>query len=336
MANWNGGEVYANCLRSLSEIKYPNWELIVVDNGSTDGTSELSLSSKFKIKNSKLIKNKLNLGFAPANNQGYKVARGKYLLLLNNDTLLEPDFLNILVEKMEKESYLGVIQPKIKIMDNPKFLDNSGSFLTFTGFLEHWGFLKKDSGEFNQERLIFSAKGACMLIRKSLVDKIGLFDNDFGSYFEETDFCWRVWLFGYKVFFYPKTFIYHKVGFTSKKQNQLDVNFNSFKNRLCSLIKNLDLRGLLTIGLIHIFTLLFFIIYYVIRLKPGWSLIILRAIGWNIVNLKKTLSKRKKVSELKKVKEKEIYKYIFKKINLSEMLLHFLRSNKMLSGKHSV
>jgi len=99
MANWNGGKVYEDTLWSLSKISYPNWELIVVDNGSTDGTVALSLNSKFRIPNSKLIKNKTNVGFAPANNQGYRISKGKYVLLLNNDTLVEKDFLEKMVEQ---------------------------------------------------------------------------------------------------------------------------------------------------------------------------------------------------------------------------------------------
>ena len=85
IANWNGGKVWENCLRSLSKVRYPRWELLTIDNGSSDGSKEYSLDPKYKIKTSKLIKNKENVGFAPANNQGYEISKGKYVLLLNND-----------------------------------------------------------------------------------------------------------------------------------------------------------------------------------------------------------------------------------------------------------
>lgn len=132
IVNWNGGEVFKECLASLSKLSYPNFELIVVDNGSSDGTEKLAV-----------IKNKTNRGFAVANNQGYEKARGKYLLLINNDTLVQPDLLDVLVKKGENNPALSVLQPKIRIMDKPDYLDNAGSFLTRIGFLHHWGFLAR-------------------------------------------------------------------------------------------------------------------------------------------------------------------------------------------------
>src|SRR5258708_6011548 len=199
IANWNGQAVLKDCLDSLLKIDYLSWELILVDNGSTDGSENLLFNYPKEKLNYKLIKNTQNLGFAKANNQGAKIAKGKYLLLLNNDTKLTPDFLTKLVNRMENSSNIGVIQPKIKIMDDSRYLDNAGSFFTRIGFLQHWGFMKRDTAEFNIETEIFSAKGACMLIRSEVVKHVGLFDDSFFSYFEESDFCWRVWLSGYKV-----------------------------------------------------------------------------------------------------------------------------------------
>src|SRR3989344_5075483 len=128
--NWNGGEIFRKCLKSLISIDYPRWELIVVDNGSSDGSVTLPL--KLKIRNEKLrvVKNKINLGFAEANNQGFKLAQGKYILLLNNDTKVEPDFLSKMVERIEQDDLVAVVQPKIFLMDKPGYLDNAGSYLT--------------------------------------------------------------------------------------------------------------------------------------------------------------------------------------------------------------
>src|SRR3989344_7353611 len=197
IVNWNGGEVLRDCLRSLGKIKYPKWELILVDNGSTDGSEMLVLNLKLKAESLKLIRNKINVGFAKANNRGCKKISGKYVLLLNNDTKVTPKFLTTLVDRMENDPTIGVVQPKIKLMDKPGYLDNAGSFFTRIGFLQHWGFLRKDTREFDEEREIFSAKGACMLIRRKVVENVGLFDEEFFSHFEESDFCWRVWLSGF-------------------------------------------------------------------------------------------------------------------------------------------
>lgn len=323
VVNWNGAKVLKNCLESISKIEYRNWELVVVDNGSTDQSNKLYES--LKLKNKKIIKNEKNLGYAKANNQGFRKASGKYILLLNNDTKVKKDFLTILVSYLEKNPEVGVVQPKIALMDNPQLLDNSGAFLTSTGFLEHWGYMAKDSEEFNQTTQVFSTKGACMLIRKELVEKIGLFDEDFGSYFEETDFCWRVWLTGRRVIFYPKTKIYHKVGFSSKKQDQYFVNYHSNKNRFASLIKNLELSNLITIGGFHLFLNLTLSVYYLLKLQFNKSLMIWKAVGWNILNINTTLNKRFKIQKLRRKKDEEIFPIIMHKTDWNQMFNHFAK-----------
>lgn len=335
VVNWNGGEVFANCLSSLNKINYPNWELIVVDNASTDGS--LTYAKKItKAKRVKTLKNSENLGFALANNQGFEVARGKYILLLNNDTLVQKDFLDVLVTRIEKTENIGAVQPKIFVMDQPKRLDNAGSFLTLTGFLEHWGFLDIDGPKYSKERIIFSAKGACMLIKRSVIEKIGLFDPDFGSYFEESDFCWRLWLAGYQVLFIPDAYIYHKVGFSSKRQNQIFVNYHSYKNRFNSLVKNLEPSNLVVIGGFQLVILFILTFYYALTLQISKSGMITRAIWWNVSNLRKTLVKRADVQTLRKKKDSEIFPHILIPIDLKSIIIHFLRSEKVLRNKHSV
>lgn len=312
--NWNGGDVFRSCLTSLKKLKYKDYELIVVDNGSTDGTQELAT-----------IKNKENLGFANGNNQGYEKSHGKYIWLLNNDTLVKPDTLTTMVKYLDQNPKVAVIQPKIRIMDKPELLDNAGSFLTRSGFLEHRGYLQHDGQEYNQVRDIFSAKGACMLIRKAVIEKVGLFDPDFGSYFEETDFCWRVWLTGYKIRYYPLTEILHKVGYTSKRMDPVGTNYASFKNRLCSLIKNLEYKNFYVI-IIHLILIKALAIYYLLRLQFDKSMMVWRAIWWNVVNLNNTLRKRNFVQKLRTKSDSEIFETILVPWNAKGMFTHFRRA----------
>lgn len=322
IVNWNGGEVFENCLNSIKKIDYPNFELIIIDNGSTDGTQRHAQ-----------IKNKTNLGFAPANNQGVKLAKGKYALLLNNDTKVTKDFLSLMVDRMESDNSIAVIQPKILMMDKPGFLDNAGSFFTKIGFLEHWGFGQKDSKEFDKEKEIFSAKGACMLVRKDLVDKIGLFDSNFVSYFEESDFCWRVWLNGFRVIFYPKAKIYHKVGFTIKRLDVGNINYHYYKNRITSLIKNLGFLNLITIVPIHLSISLGISLAFLVRGKPKNSVMIAKAIFWNIKNISKILSKREDVQKLRIISDREIFRKLSKKVDLSKFFNDFKRVENDIDEK---
>lgn len=324
IANWNGGEVFKNCLRSIKTINYPRWELIIVDNGSIDGSDQFA-KKIIPQTHLKLIKNNQNLGFALANNQGYEKAEGKYLLLLNNDTVIDPNFLTLLIQEIESDKSIGIIQPKIYVLDQKDHLDNIGSYLTITGFLQHIGYLARDSEDFNKERYIFSSKGACMLIRKKIVDQIGLFDSDFGTYFEETDFCWRVWLIGYRVLFFPKSKIFHKIGFTSKKQDQSFIFYHSSKNRICSLIKNLNLSNLIYIGSIHIIINVLLCLYYLLTFKLNRAIMIWKAIFWNVINLKSTVRKRKIIQHKRQLTDKQIFKYILVSLNLTEMIKHFVK-----------
>ncbi len=321
IVNWNGESILKDCFKSLEKLNFKNWELIIVDNASTDNSLQVIKEFRPKGINFNVIKNKENLGFVGGNNQAVKLAEGKYVLLLNNDTKVPPDLLDVLTAKMEADSKIGVMQPKILIMDNPKYLDNAGSFITKIGFLRHWGFQREDSKEFDKETEIFAAKGACMIIRADIVKEIGLFDPDFFMYFEESDFCWRVWLFGYKIFYYPKTFIYHKVGFSIKRQDVFELNYHYYKNRIASLIKNLDNFNILWIVPLHLVLSLGIAGVFLLRGSFKNPFIILRAIWWNAVNLSKTLKKRSKIQKQRNVTDNFIFERVGRKVSILKLLL---------------
>ena len=321
IVNWNGGKVLKDCLVSLSKIDYPKWELILVDNGSTDGSG-----ARAEVKNTK------NMGFAPANNQGVIRAKGKYVLLLNNDTVVPRKFLSIMVERMEGDQNVGAMQPKLKMMDKQGYLDNAGSFMTWIGFLKHWGFGRKDSSEFNVEREVFSAKGACLLIRKKVIDEVGLFDDDFVSYFEESDFCWRVWLAGYKVIYYPKTYILHKVGFTIKRLDVGNINFHYYKNRIAALVKNLGITRLLIILPVHLFLSLGISFIFLVRGKTKASSTIIKALVWNLKNIKLTLNKRKIIQSRRKISDNDLFPKLSRPVNLWQFFEDFKRVEKDINA----
>lgn len=315
IVNWNGEDVLKDCLNSLSKIDYSNYEIIIVDNGSQDPPP--------KSKSYKVIINKTNLGFAGGNNIGTKIAKGKYVLLLNNDTTVTPNFLSLMVDRMEKDPTVGVVQPKIYMMDKKGYLDNAGSFITKTGFLSHWGYGKKDGKAFEIEKEIFSGKGACLLIRKSIIDKVRLFDDDYISYFEDSDFCWKVWLIGSRVLFFPNASINHKVGYTNKRLDIFSINYHSIKNRISTLFKNLSFSNLFLILIPHVVILLTLSFYYLVRLQINKALMIWKAIFWNLTHFKKLLVRRKKIQKLRTVSDKEIFNKVGGNFNLEEMFSHF-------------
>lgn len=316
----NGLEDIRKCIASLNNITYKSIEIILVDNGSTDNTVAYVKKHFHKVK---LIENKKNLGFCTGNNQGAKIARGKYVLLFNNDAVATPPFLERLVEELEKDERLGAVQPKIIQLTNKKKLDACASFLTDTGFLYHYGYSQNAyDKKYNKEIYMYSAKGACFLTRKKLIEKIGLFDDQYFVYFEDTDFCHRIWLAGSRIKYIPSSEVFH-LGGEGKKVSSF-IQFHSYKNRIATYIKNLETRSLLRILPAHTSFCLGIILVYVLRGEWSYSFAILKAFAWNLINLNKTIRQRKRIQEkIRKVSDNSISDYITKNVGIS-YYKHFL------------
>ncbi|MCK5305542.1 MAG: glycosyltransferase family 2 protein [Candidatus Omnitrophica bacterium] len=312
IANFNGKKHLEKCLASLKKQTYSNCEIIVVDNGSTDDSISFI---KDNYPDVVVIENKKNLGFAEANNIGYKSAKGDYLLFINNDTEGENCFIEELIKTLKSDKKIGVSFSKLLLMDEPQKYDTFGSYFTKTGFIYHVGYLEEDKGQYDHVKKVFSPKGVSFMVKREVVAKTGLFDSDFFCYFEETDFFWRVWLAGYEILFSPKSVVYHKGSGTSLKLNSDLIDYHSFKNRICALLKNLALGSIILILPIHILLCLLISMMFLILGKLSNAKAIIKAIGWNITNLSLTLEKRKKVQKnIRKIADRELFKVNLKKI----------------------
>ena len=317
IVNWNARENLQECLHSLFKIDFQNYEVILIDNGSVDDSVKF-VKSKYQAV--KVIESGKNLGFAGGNNLGFKHARGKYILFLNNDTIVTKNFLGKLVDFMEKRNDVGILQPKI-LFHRPDTalhhkINSIGSFLLSTGFLFHLNYGQKDKSR-NEPYEIFSAYGACFLARKSLLNKIGLFDDRYFAYFEETDLCHRTWLAGLKVMIVPGTYIYHKGAKTAQKLPSTFIQYHSFKNRLYTYLKNFDTPNLIKIFIPHLLVCEISSILYIIVKKPGYFLAIQKAVLWNVFNFNAMLAERKKVQKvLRKVKDNEFIPKLSKKVGI--------------------
>lgn len=317
IVNYNGLKYLDRCLNSLLDNRYPKLQIILVDNASADCSVD-HVSKKFpKVK---IIRSTTNLGFAGGNNLGIKHAKGKYVLLLNNDTEVEGDFVKNLVSAFDELPNLGCVQPKIVLMREKTKIDSCGTFLTDSMLLYHYGLNKDQSLKtYNRPFPVFSVKGAAMLIRKDLIDKIGLFDEDFWSYYEETDFCHRAWLAGYQTWYFPKAKVYHLVGGTSTLFDNDFVQYRNARNRLSSFIKNFETATLLKVIPVYLFSNFIASLIWLFMGKTKHFLGLHRAIYWNITHLKEVLRKRGKVQKLRVLADKEI----FKKVRLNPRLSYY-------------
>jgi len=207
--NWNGKKVTENCLNSLIPQLNSNFEVLVVDNDSKDESVNY-LKKRFpKIK---IIKNKKNLGYAGGNNRGVKKAKGDYILILNNDVILDKEFLEELWKNKDKTDILGV---KNYFYDKKNVLWAIGSKVNkFTMKASLIGNKEKDIGQYDKKEINYTV-GSAMLINKKVIDKIGFLDENYFMYFEETEWQTRAKNAGFKISWIPSAKLWHKVGFST-------------------------------------------------------------------------------------------------------------------------
>ncbi|GAI92372.1 unnamed protein product, partial [marine sediment metagenome] len=211
--NYNGLGDLEEFFDSIFNLTYKNVELIIIDNNSQDNSVEI-IQKNYPIV--KIVELKKNYGFAKGNNLGMPFTKGKYIVLLNMDTVVDKNWLTELVKVAEQSNYIGIIGSKIYYYDNREIIDFAGGSSNIYGKAFHIGMSNKDNEILNKKKTTFYICGASLLIKRELYDKIGLFDPIYFAYFEDVDLCWRAWMIGYKVIFAPKSFLYHKISTSFK------------------------------------------------------------------------------------------------------------------------
>ena len=206
--NWNGKRFLEECLDSLKEQSFRDFEIILVDNGSSDGSADW-LEGRYGHW-VKVLRSKKNLGFAGGCNAGIHLARGKYIVLLNNDTVVEPGWIEELIKPIEADSTVGMCASKVLSYDRPEVLEATGELLFRDGLNRARGHLEVDRGQYDSDVEIFFPPGCGALYRKTLLDEVGLFDEDFFAYGEDTDIGLRGRLAGWTCIYAPRAVVYHK------------------------------------------------------------------------------------------------------------------------------
>jgi GT2 family glycosyltransferase len=304
--NYNGKKFLDECLTSIFNTKYENFEVILVDNGSSDGSVEY-VKEKFGEKEKlKILALNQNMGFAKGNNEGFKIAKGEYIIFLNNDVRVKENWLKELIKVMERKPDIGAAQPKI-LLDDGVHIDAAGCFIDYMGRVYQRGVFEKDKGQYNSIDEVFYAKGAAIIVRRKVLEEVGIFDPDYFLYYEETDLCWRIWLKGYKVVYIPNSIIYHKGGATVGKKRSPEAIFHARKNHIATLIKNYELKNLIKYSIPLIIRMLMYATKLFLQKKSSIGKAYIRAIIWNIIHLKETLKKRAYVQYfIRKIPDKEI------------------------------
>ena len=233
IVNYNGKELLEKCLESLFKVDYDNFEVIIVDNNSTDNSIDFLTKNYPSVIILKLDSNK---GFAEPNNAAAKITNGDYLLFLNNDTIVTPNFISEMIKVIKNDKKIAICQSLLLKSDSS--IDSSGDFI------DELGICFNSKSTTTKIQKIFSARGASMLIEKKIFDLIGGFDEKFFATFEDVDLGWRSWILGYSSVIVPKSIVYH-VGGQTVNVFKNEIAFHGFKNQLAMKITNFESRLIL-------------------------------------------------------------------------------------------
>jgi len=235
IVSWNGERFLEPCLSAVLAQTLEDYEIIVVDNGSTDGSVEL-VRSRFP--GVRLIENKRNLGYAGGANVGFQSATGEVLALLNQDTVPHPDWLAELLAVLDGDKEIGIVGSKILSTDGVT-LQHAGAYLPWPlvqGI--HYGRGEKDEGQYNELREVDYVTGAAMAIKRPVLEAVGLFDEGFfPGYFEDVDLCFRARQAGYRVVYVPRAVVLHHES-SSFEQTFLGKPYLVYRSRIRFILKH--------------------------------------------------------------------------------------------------
>jgi GT2 family glycosyltransferase len=318
--NYNGAEYIERCINSVLNSDYENLEIIVVDNASTD-LSDRIIESKFRCKKVRIFANSKNLGYAEGNNVGAREAKGQYLVFLNNDTEVDSRWLNSLVETMESDSDIGAAQFKILRMTRKSEIDTCGHMLTRFGFTYERGSGEVDLGQYDYVTDIFAGKGAALAVKRDLFEKTGEFDADFFILREDTDLCWRIWLTGKRVVFFPRGIVYHAVGGALGK-HEIEALYYFRRNMIITIIKNTETRTTMKIIPMHLFLSLIDCFFTDLSNRGLTNLrSFFRGLIWIVRNCPLLEAKKREIGKFRKLNDKVLLPRVMARVSILDKLI---------------
>jgi GT2 family glycosyltransferase len=298
IVNWNGKHHLEVCLNSLYRQTFSDFEIILVDNGSQDGSVEFVRERYPKLR---LVCLKENGGFARGNNEGLKVAKGEYIALLNNDTEVDPHWLGELHQAMKTHPEAGFAASKlINFFDRSK-IDSAGDAFQRCGVGMKRGNLR-EAERYNEQELVFGACAGAAIYQKSMIEKIGFFDESFFCLYEDMDLSFRAQLQGYKCLYVPKAIVYHKVNSTLGAESAFAVYYGQ-RNLEYVYLKDLPFPLMVKCFPHH---LLYNLLAFSFSLSKGSIGPFLKAKVDVFRTLSETLKKRRSIQRSRRVKESYI------------------------------
>jgi hypothetical protein len=291
-------ELLFSCLSSIFSSTYPKYEVIIVDDNSEISIS--ALLSKFQIKKKvTVIRNEHNLGYGASCNRGATIAKGEYILFLNDDMEISSNLLEILIKEIKKYPNAGILFSKEVNYNDPGAVSTGGLMDSFGNTY----------GRINPKDQFFYAPGAPCFMKLNVFYEVGGFDESFYLFVEDVDLSWRVRLKGYSVIYVNKAYVLHHVSATIRGFSPMRI-FLYQRNILRMFVKCLHWKSLLMFFIRYVMQSFLLITYLSLKIKPEFAFSILRAHLSNLKDLKRIVLQRRVVQSVRKVKDSEILKYI--------------------------
>lgn len=330
IVNYNEKEYLENCLRSvLDNTVNIDYEVIVVDNGSTDDSAKLVKQLSRADSRVKVVELEKNIGYSSAVNIGYRHSSKNLITLLSNDTRVTPGWLEALIKTLNSDKGIGCVQSKLLLMDYPSRIDSVGHILDPIGFLRPKGYMDLDKGQFDGHNDICVVQVVACLLKRSVIEEIELFDDDYFIMHEDTDLSLRLHMSGHKIVLAPDSIVYHKRLLTISKMAPENIIYLTRRNSLMTILKNYEVNSLIRYMPLLIFTHLGIGVWYIVRREISHFTSLFRAISWNMKNLRKNLIKRAFIQTfIRKVPDYEVFKK-FDRVTVDrfrEKTVHLFRS----------
>lgn len=279
--NYNQTDATCEFLESCKNLDYPDYEILICDMNS--GHSPEEAIKKVNHPAARLIRSDKNLGFAGGNNLGILQAKGDYLFFVNNDTILPENCIGPLIQRFSLHKNVGVVSPKIKYYDDPTLIQYAGytAMNPFTARNKGIGYQEIDKGQHDNATETFFAHGAAMMVKREVIEKIGLMPEVFFLYYEEFDWCEQIRNGGYKIYYEPRSVIYHKESISVGK-NSIMKTYYIMRNRILYMRRNSPKLKLLLFYLyLSMVILPKEMVKHLVHREIGHINAVLKALTWN-------------------------------------------------------
>lgn len=286
--NWNGKHLISKFLPKVIKEVDPPTEVILLDNGSTDGSVEYVMEN---YPNVTILREDKNYGTAEGSNIAARYCKGKFILFLGNDQYITRDSIKNMIHIFEQDERVGAITGKTLRVDHEGKpdgkIDQLGFLIDKYGLPYAIAYNHPDSPIFNKPFEVFFCGGSGMMVRRDLFAKFGGFDPLYFVLQEDYDFCWRLKLFGYKTIAQPKALIYHRVSSTTSKFGRAKIRYLSERNMMTTFIKNRTTKYLIKNLPRYLGMLIMEILFFLMSLRPKLAIADMKALIWNLIKFKR-------------------------------------------------